>query len=198
MVTAQPNNLNVSCRVSALQSVVAGLISSGGDYGIHSRWDRIRSKQLSSVLAYRTWMFGGFSMQLYVWSAFLLICCLSCVFCYLAAAFLLLLASKRTSRISVLSSSVAAAFLLLLTSKRSCRISSDSSCLAEVFLLVITSKRTSQISSLSSCLAAAFLFLLACNRACWTASVSSARFCFILLASEEELTIDDFSGMFYF
>ena len=25
----------LSCRVSALQSVVAGLISSGGDYGIH-------------------------------------------------------------------------------------------------------------------------------------------------------------------
>ena len=43
----------LSCRVSALQSVVAGLISSGGDYGIHSWWDLIRSKQLSSVPVYR-------------------------------------------------------------------------------------------------------------------------------------------------
>ena len=73
MVIAQPNNLNVSCklypysfqrtqsppritssqeallvcdmnwwlssRVLALQSVVAGSISSGGDYGIHCWWD---------------------------------------------------------------------------------------------------------------------------------------------------------------
>ena len=39
----------LSCRVSALQSVVAGSISSGGDYGIHCWWGLIRSKQLSSV-----------------------------------------------------------------------------------------------------------------------------------------------------
>ena len=39
----------LSCRVLAMQSVVAGSISSGGDYGIHCWWDLIRSKQLSSV-----------------------------------------------------------------------------------------------------------------------------------------------------
>ena len=43
----------LSCRVSALQSVVAGSISSGWDYGIHCWWDVIRSKQLSSVPVYR-------------------------------------------------------------------------------------------------------------------------------------------------
>ena len=42
-------NCWLSCRVSALQSVVAGWISSGGDHGIHCWWDLIRSKQLSSV-----------------------------------------------------------------------------------------------------------------------------------------------------
>ena len=42
-------NWCLSCRVSALQSVVTGSISSGGDYGIHCWWDLIRSKQLSSV-----------------------------------------------------------------------------------------------------------------------------------------------------
>ena len=39
----------LSCRVLALQSVVAGSISSGGDHSIHSWWDLIRLKQLSSV-----------------------------------------------------------------------------------------------------------------------------------------------------
>ena len=43
----------LNCRVSALQSVVAGLISSGGDHGIHSWWDQIRLKQLSSVVVCR-------------------------------------------------------------------------------------------------------------------------------------------------
>ena len=37
------------CSVSAVQSVVAGSISSGRDYGIHCWWDLIRSKQRSSV-----------------------------------------------------------------------------------------------------------------------------------------------------
>ena len=40
----------LSCRVSALQYVVAGSISSGGDHGIRWWWDQIRSKQLYSVL----------------------------------------------------------------------------------------------------------------------------------------------------
>ena len=39
----------LSYRVSALQSVVAGSISSGGDFGILRWWDLIRSKQQSSV-----------------------------------------------------------------------------------------------------------------------------------------------------
>ena len=43
----------LSCRVLALQTVVTGSISSGGDYGIHCWWDLIRSKQLSSVPVYR-------------------------------------------------------------------------------------------------------------------------------------------------
>ena len=38
-----------SRRVSTLQSVAAGLITSGGVHGIHCWWDLIRSKQLSSV-----------------------------------------------------------------------------------------------------------------------------------------------------
>ena len=42
----------LSCRVSVLQSVVAGSISSGGDHSIHCWWDLIRSKQLSSVSAF--------------------------------------------------------------------------------------------------------------------------------------------------
>ena len=46
-------NWRVSCCVSALQSVVAGSISIGGDYGIHCWRDRIRSKQLSNVPVYR-------------------------------------------------------------------------------------------------------------------------------------------------
>ena len=43
-----------SGRVSDLQSVVAGLISSVGDHSMHCWWDPIRSKQLSSV-PYVTW-----------------------------------------------------------------------------------------------------------------------------------------------
>ena len=43
----------LSCRVSVLQSVVTGSISSGGDYGMHCWWELIRSKQLSSVPVYR-------------------------------------------------------------------------------------------------------------------------------------------------
>ena len=35
----------LSCRVSALQSVITGLISSGGDQSIHCWTDLIRSKQ---------------------------------------------------------------------------------------------------------------------------------------------------------
>ena len=64
MVIARPNNLVdlaslvcdmtwwLSCRVLALQSVVAGSISSGEDYSIHCWWDLIRSKQPSSVPVY--------------------------------------------------------------------------------------------------------------------------------------------------
>ena len=37
-------------RVSGLHSVVAGLISCGGDHSIYCWWDPIRSKQLFSVL----------------------------------------------------------------------------------------------------------------------------------------------------
>ena len=43
----------LSCRVSALQSVVAGSISSGENYGIHCWRDLIRSKQQSNVPIYR-------------------------------------------------------------------------------------------------------------------------------------------------
>ena len=39
----------LSCRVSALQSVVTGLISRGGDHGIHCWWNLIWSKQLCSI-----------------------------------------------------------------------------------------------------------------------------------------------------
>ena len=51
----------LSGRVSALHSVVAGSISSGGDHGIHCWWDLIRLKQLSSVSVCRTQVFAGFS-----------------------------------------------------------------------------------------------------------------------------------------
>ena len=51
----------LSCRVSALQSVVADSISSGGYYGIHCWWDLIRSKQLFGIPVYRAYVFGGFS-----------------------------------------------------------------------------------------------------------------------------------------
>ena len=40
---------SLQSQVSAVQSVVAGSISSDGDHGIHCWWDLIRSKQLSSV-----------------------------------------------------------------------------------------------------------------------------------------------------
>ena len=38
-----------SGRVSAVNAVVAGSISSGGDHAIHYRWHQIRSKQLYRV-----------------------------------------------------------------------------------------------------------------------------------------------------
>ena len=52
-----------SGRISALRSVVAGSISSGGDHGIHWWWDLIRSKQLSSVSVCHTQVFARFSGQ---------------------------------------------------------------------------------------------------------------------------------------
>ena len=54
-------NCWLSCRISSLQSVVAGLISSGGDYSIHCWLDLIRSKQLTPVPVSRAWVFGEFS-----------------------------------------------------------------------------------------------------------------------------------------
>ena len=51
----------VSCRVSALYSVVAGSISSRGDYGINCCWDLIRSKQLFSVSVCHAQVFAEFS-----------------------------------------------------------------------------------------------------------------------------------------
>ena len=51
----------LSCKVSALQSVVAGSISSDGGYVIHSWWYLIRSKHLLSVPVYRGLFFSGFS-----------------------------------------------------------------------------------------------------------------------------------------
>ena len=51
----------LGCSVLALHSVVAGSISSGGDYCIHSWFDLIRSKQLFSVPVYRVQVFVGFS-----------------------------------------------------------------------------------------------------------------------------------------
>ena len=54
-------NCWLSCRISVLQSVVTGSISSGGDHSIHYWWDLIRSKQLSSVSVCCAWVFTGFS-----------------------------------------------------------------------------------------------------------------------------------------
>ena len=51
----------LSGRVSALNSVVAGLISSGGNHGIHCWWGLIRSKKLSSVSVYCVQVFAGIS-----------------------------------------------------------------------------------------------------------------------------------------
>ena len=51
----------LSDRVSTLQSVVAGSIPSGGDHGIHSWRDLIRSKQLSSGSVCRALVYAGFS-----------------------------------------------------------------------------------------------------------------------------------------
>ena len=51
----------LSGRVSALHSVVAGLISSGGDHGIYRWWDLLRSKLLSSVFVCHAQVFAGFS-----------------------------------------------------------------------------------------------------------------------------------------
>ena len=53
----------LSGRVLPLQSVVTGLISSGGDHGIRCWWDRIRSKQLSSISVYCAQVFAGFSAR---------------------------------------------------------------------------------------------------------------------------------------
>ena len=50
-----------SCRISALQSVVAVSISNGRDRGILCWWDLIRSKQLSCVSVCRAQVFAGFS-----------------------------------------------------------------------------------------------------------------------------------------
>ena len=50
-----------SCRVLALQSMVAGSISSCGDHSMHCWWALIRSKQLSSVSVWRTYVFAVFS-----------------------------------------------------------------------------------------------------------------------------------------
>ena len=51
----------LSCRVSALQSVVTGSISCGGDHSIHCWWDLIKSKQLSSISVCHVYVFAGFS-----------------------------------------------------------------------------------------------------------------------------------------
>ena len=50
-----------SVVVSALYSVVAGSISSGGDHSLHCGWDLISSKQLSSVSVCCVQVFAGFS-----------------------------------------------------------------------------------------------------------------------------------------
>ena len=51
----------LSCRVSALQSVVAGSISSGRNHNMHCWWNLIRSKQPSSVSVCHAEVFAGFS-----------------------------------------------------------------------------------------------------------------------------------------
>ena len=51
----------LSCTVLAPQSVVGGSIYSGGDHGIHSWWDLIKSKQLSSVSVCHAKVFAAFS-----------------------------------------------------------------------------------------------------------------------------------------
>ena len=51
----------VSLIVSVLHSAVAGLISSGGDHGLHYWWDLISSKQQSSISIRRAQVFTGFS-----------------------------------------------------------------------------------------------------------------------------------------
>ena len=55
-------NINwwLSCRISALQSVVAGSISCGGDHSICCWWDLIKSKHLSSVSICCAYMVTGF------------------------------------------------------------------------------------------------------------------------------------------
>ena len=52
-------NCWLSCRVSALQSVVAGSIFSGRDHSIHCWWDLIRFEQLSRISVYRVYVFAG-------------------------------------------------------------------------------------------------------------------------------------------
>ena len=51
----------LSGRVLALHSVVASLISSGGDHSIHCWWDLIRSKQLPSGSICHMQVFARFS-----------------------------------------------------------------------------------------------------------------------------------------
>ena len=51
----------LSGRVSALDSVVPGLIFSGGDHSIHCWWNLIRSKQLSCGSVCHVQVFAGFS-----------------------------------------------------------------------------------------------------------------------------------------
>ena len=53
----------VDGRVSALHSLVAGLISRGRDHGIHCWRELIRSKQLSSVSVCRAQVFAVFSRR---------------------------------------------------------------------------------------------------------------------------------------
>ena len=116
---------------------------------------------------------SALSMQWNVWSKFFQIFRLSCLFCSLAAALWILLASKRAGRISAVSRCLAAVFQLLLASKRACRISAVSSCLAAAFLTLLASKRACRISAVSRCLAAVFQLLLASKRAGRISAVSS-------------------------
>ena len=53
----------VSGRVSALESEVAGSISSGEDHGIRCWWDLIKSKQLSCVSVCHVKVFAEFSSR---------------------------------------------------------------------------------------------------------------------------------------